>query len=346
MVARGLGHRLRDFGFSEKEVAVYRAVLELGEAKPSEIASAADVSTRYAYEVGEKLEERGFVTVHDQVTPTTMRAVPPGESIRRLTEELAALEPALRERYEAPSENTLEVELIKTTSALRKRMRELTAAAKERIVLAIPPAGLEHLEADLRAARERGVFVLLILVHTEKTVDVSELADVARIDADITTGLLGIDQAKTVVMTADMVARTNTDDRAISCSDERIARLMFSGFMGDMWLMADEYYRAEPVELPATFECFWSAVLHTTLHLQGGGSINADVTGTATDGDAPIEISGAVLEVKQTLLDPVTSDFPGEQAIVVDAASDTYSVGGTQAFREDIRASELTLRAG
>lgn len=52
---------LKEFGFKEKEAAVYLGLLELGEAKAHEISLKARVSRPTTYEVLEKLKEDGFV---------------------------------------------------------------------------------------------------------------------------------------------------------------------------------------------------------------------------------------------------------------------------------------------
>lgn len=341
---RSLERRLRDFGFSEKEAAIYRAVLELGEAKPSEIASKAEVSTRYAYEVGERLEERGFLTVHDQVTPTTIRARQPEEAIEGLAGELAALEPVLRERYEEPSENTLEVQIIKTRMTLHKRLTELIEKAEQEIVLAIPAAALDELEASLKAARERGVFVLLIAIAPSDGFDVPDVADVVRVNRHYETGVLATDYAISVVMTADMVTKTNTDDRAIACLDGRLTRLMVSGFIGDMWLMGEELSHVRPAPLPASFRHFREAVLHATLHKRANTDCVAEVRGEHVRSGDPLTVTGRITEIKQTLVEPISSDFPGEQSVLLDLGDSDIWVGGSRAFLEDVKAHEVILQ--
>lgn len=52
---------LKEFGFKEKEAAVYLGLLELGEAKVHDIARKAKISRPTTYEILEKLAEGGFV---------------------------------------------------------------------------------------------------------------------------------------------------------------------------------------------------------------------------------------------------------------------------------------------
>jgi HTH-type transcriptional regulator, sugar sensing transcriptional regulator len=52
---------LKEFGFKEKEAAVYLGLLELGEAKAHEVARKAKISRPTTYEILEKLKEDGFV---------------------------------------------------------------------------------------------------------------------------------------------------------------------------------------------------------------------------------------------------------------------------------------------
>lgn len=341
-----LDRYLREFGFSEKEIAVYRTVLDLGEAKPSEIASAADVSNRYAYEVGERLERRGFLVVHDHLTPTIIRARPPAEVIDGLEAELAGLGPVLHERYQAPDQGQVEVQVIKTRNTLQRRMRELIDSAEREVDLAMPPAVIDDVAEELVDARERGVLVIMVIGDEGEAPDVGDLADVARIGQFGQTGLLSIDMSTTVVASETMLTRTNTPERAIACFDDRLSRLICSGFTGNIWMLANEHHCTDPRALPATFEYFRTGVLHAALHRRAGADLSATVRGYRSSSGDSVTLDGEVTAVKQSLIDPATSDFPGEHGLAIETSDGPVSVGGAKAVLEDVRAEELTLRRG
>lgn len=344
MGERSLSSRLQAFGFSEKEAAVYEAVLAFGEAKASEVASAADVSTRYAYEVAESLEDRGFLRVHDYETPTTMEALPPEEVIADLTADLTDLKPVLRDRYDSPSEEPQDVEVMRTRITLTKRIRSLIDTAESELALSLPVGALEDFADDLRAARERGVLVMLIVTHYETPPDVSDIADLVRIEEYSKTSVVAADARAAMVMTANMLMQTNTDDFALACYDSRIGRLGFSGFIGNVWLRADEYHIADPVDLPATFDHIRHAVLHATLHRRAGTDLTVDVEGRWVDANEPVSIEGRLIDTTQGLIEPRSASFPSEMSLRLETEQGEVTVGGWDAYLEDIEMRTITIR--
>lgn len=339
----GLDRRLQDFGFSDKEAAVYRSLLQLGEAKPSEIASAANVSTRYVYAVGERLESRGFVTVNDHVTPTVMRALPPDEVIEGLQNELSDLESALRSEYDETERAEMRVEVIKTTMTLRRRLRTQIDRASEWISLCIPTVALADIGAELREARNRGVLVMLALGRSTGTPDVEGMADLVRITPEHSVAMASVDNRCGIVATADMLERSNTLDRAILCADHRLGQLIHAGFMGTVWMVADEHYVRDPSALPETYSRLQPAIIDATLHQRQGTSIGARVEGVSRNTGDRVELTGPVVDIRQSLVAPPNGRIPTEATLVVDSNDGRVPVG-TSGFSENgINAESVQL---
>lgn len=343
MSERTFVRRLRDFGFSQKEAAVYRSLLELGEAKPSQIATAANVSTRYVYEVGERLQSRGFVTVDDHVTPTVMSAIPPGHVIEGLRDELEDLEPILREQYEAPGRAEMHVEVIKTSMALKKRARTAIEEATDVIGVSLPQASLATFAESLKEARRRDVLVLLVLEEPPTGVDIREIADVVRIDSANSMGIVAADERWSIVMSAVMLERSNSGERSIVCADESIGQLIFGGFIGTVWSGAEEVHVPEPATLPETYTTPRRAVLDGALHLRDGISMEAEIEGFREASDERIQTIGTVVDIHQSFVEPTKIGCPFDMQMVIDTADERIRVGPSRSPATEIDVESIRL---
>ena len=345
MTGGGFERRLKDFGFSEKEAAVYGTLLRLGEAKPSQIASTAEVSTRYVYAVGERLEKRGFVTVNDHVTPTVMRALPPEEVIEGLRAELADLETSLRSKFEAPDQAEMSVEVLKTTMTLRKRLRTHIDRAAESVVLSIPAVALADIAAELREARERDVLVQLVLDRSMGIPAVSGLADLVRTRPRGPLAMAAIDGTTGLVTTSEMLERSNSGDQAFLCSDRQMGQLLVGGFMGTIWLVADEHFTREPAALPATYTSIYQAIVDAALYQRHNTEIHAEITGYNEEHGGSVELDGPVVDVRQAFVEPATGRRPTEAVLVIETTDGTVEVAEHQSHADQIEPTEVTFVA-
>ena len=101
----------------------------------SALAEAAGVSKRYVYSASEELEARGFVTVNDHVTPTTIRANPPGEVVDRLANDAQSMRPALEARFSRAETATEPFEVVKSRVTVVKRIRRAVGEATEEVTV-------------------------------------------------------------------------------------------------------------------------------------------------------------------------------------------------------------------
>jgi sugar-specific transcriptional regulator TrmB len=76
--------KLQELGFSEKEVVVYLALLEMGSAIASDIAKKAKLNRSTTYVILESLEKRGLISVTDRRGATLYNSTPPEQLIQYL----------------------------------------------------------------------------------------------------------------------------------------------------------------------------------------------------------------------------------------------------------------------
>ena len=344
-----LARLLERFGLSEKEVDTYLAILEHGASKASTIADAADVSKRYVYSISEELEARGFVEVDDHAVPTVIRPVQPERVVDRLSRSVEEIEPEIRSRYTATAETGQQFEVIKSRQTVIKRIQNLLSNAETEVTLSMPASVIPHVRETLEATVDRGVLVLLLLGATgDEEVDLASVAGVASTvrtwDALVPT-MLTVDRRHGLLTPSQMLTNSRRDTRAIAISQEQLVPVFIGSFLANYWPVAEERYVATPDELPRTYEGFRNAVFQIALHRATDTRIEATIVGEPVgDRDLPAELTGEVTGVRQSLVRPVTSTLPVENAFELTVDGEQLSIGGGGAFLEDVEATSVTLR--
>lgn len=131
-------------GLSNWEARTYLAVLDLGEAKASEIASEARISRGRIYDILERLRAKGVVDAIP-TNPRSFRGVPPGRLIeqhqfelRLQAEELARMGEVLRARPTRHASRVMhdrtQVALLQGRKAALSKFREFVDSATREIV--------------------------------------------------------------------------------------------------------------------------------------------------------------------------------------------------------------------
>jgi len=337
---------LREFGLSDKEIDTYLTILDHGEAKASVVADDAGVSKRYVYSVSEDLEERGFVSVNDYAVPTTIRAVPPEQVVETLSKSVEQMGPALQSRYSHVAPQSEEFEVIKARATVLKRITALIREATKEVTLSLPHDHLPEVAEELRDAVDRGVLVLLVVTGVDPGGDLAldGLATTARAWVEPMPTMITADRSHSLVAPPQMIARSNSGERAIAFTQRQLAPVLIGSFFGNYWPMAEEVYVADARELPETYGDFRQAVLQATLHLRAGTDLAATVRGRPLNAeDGPDEIAGRVAAVRQGLVEPANNSFPVEASLVIETVAGRYVVGGEGAFLEDFEAEEVRL---
>ncbi|WP_226006818.1 TrmB family transcriptional regulator [Natrinema salinisoli] len=339
---------LKRFGLSEKETDTYLAILEHGESKASTIADAADVSKRYVYSISEELEERGFAEVDDHSVPTLIRPVEPETVIERLTDSVEEIEPELQSRYTTTERSGEQFEVIKSRQTVLKRIETLLSNAETEVTLSLPAEILPRIRSTLEETVDRGVLVLLLLGATEGDQDIASLAGTASTvrtwDALVPT-MLTVDGRHGLLAPSQILTTSTSDTRAISLSQDQLVPVLAGSFLANYWPTAEERYVTTPRDLPCSYEGFRNAVFQIALHRATDTRIEASITGSAVgERDLPSSLSGEVVDVRQSLVRPVTSTLPIENAFELEVDGERYTIGGTGAFLEDYEAESVTIR--
>ncbi|GAB3701750.1 TrmB family transcriptional regulator [Halorubrum pallidum] len=343
-----LREQLKSFGFSDKEVDTYTALLAHGEAKASDIAQSAGVSKRYVYNVFSHFEERGLVEMRDHETPTTARAVDPSTVVEQLSDRLSSLEEQLEAIHEPDPDVDRRYEVIKSNSTVRKRIARLIRSADNEVNVSVPASLLPDLAEDLEAAVDRGVFTL-VLVNDDGTESVPEAAlqgigDVARVWEHAGPILVCVDRRHGLFSPLEVIVGNASDQQAIGFTEDRLSPLLVGSFLGNYWPLAEEVYVHDPDDLPATYDRFRHAVLAATLHRRRGRELTAEMeVRSANSRDDYQTRRGRVIRVKQKLVRPATNSVPIENSLVVTDGEDHYTVDGPGAITETFEARTVTL---
>ena len=342
--------QLKLLGFSDKEIDTYTALLSQGEAKASDIAQAAGVSKRHVYNRLGHFEERGLIEINDHEKPITARAIDPSIVIKQLSEQLSSLEKQLEEIHQPDTNIDRRYEVIKSNATVRKRISELIQDADNEVNLSLPATLISDLADVLRDAVDRGVLTL-ILVNTDgsetvSTDDLRGLGHVVRVWEYTGPILVCIDRYHGLFCPPEIVVSGQSEQQAISFTEDRLSPLLVGSFLGNYWPLAEEVYVHEPDPLPMTYDRFRHAVLNAALHKQQDIELFAEIEARSTqsrDEHAYETRRGHICEINQKLIKPTTNTIPIENSFVIDDGEDTYSVGGPGAILEDLEARTITL---
>lgn len=347
-----LRRELARWGFSDAEIDVYVAVLSMGEGPASEVGDRADVSARHVYRVCERLEERGLVDVDEHVQPTRVRARPPTVVQDVLDESCATMGEEIQSRYARSPEETTDIDVIKRQPTVLARAATMVAEARRWLILVAPPDVVETLEAELAAAVDRDVLVLLSTTVDSLSADhpLEELATVVR-TRDGPMGFqdvgLGVDKVRSLMVSSS--ARLDDEQRytpAVYFDDETLGVRSNDGLFGVEWRLASEHVVPDPVALPHESTFFRGTVLHAAVHLRHGSPLRASVEGRSIETDRVATVDGAVVEVRQGMVEPYDQTFLGERTLVLETDEGRVTVGGPPATVEDYAADGVTLYAG
>jgi len=338
--------RLQQYGLSRTEAETYLAVVEQGPATARTVAEAAGVSKSYVYDICDSLADDGFVTVDDHRTPTVVRATPPTDAFDALKRELDTLETAVQARYEDSSPDDHSFEVIKSRPTIIKRLKQHIEAADCEVVLQIPADLVPDIRDTLRRARERGILVLLTLSDDDATEpELEGVASAVRLGLEGAPSLVATDQQRGFVSPATMLSWDHDETNAITFTQEAVAAVLVGSYLGNYWPIGEEVLVSRPPSLPARYDMFRPVVFTTALALRAGDSLVADLYARPTGSDDDFEmITGAVVDIRQNLVEPHDSDFGFENSLVVDTGHERITVGGYGAFLEDYEVKHTTLR--
>ena len=338
-----LREELSVFGLSDTEIETYLALLAQGEASTSTVADATDVTQRAVYNIAERLDERGLVRVNDHASPTTIRALPPGEAIQNLSDRLDAIRPSLEARFNETQPQAPEIQMVKSRETALKRLRKAISSAQHEILVAVPAEVYPEIETELRAASDRDALVFLLLGAVDEIDgDGSEFAgtaDAVRYWEESLPLVYTVDDQSAMIGDSDLVIGSHTDHEAVTVSQSDLSGSILGMYFSAYWPAATELYVTEPDPLPKRYDWFRQATLHARLHGQADVELYADVE--TQNGSL---LSGPITEIRQAFVEPTSNDFTLETSFLVDTEAGVVSVGGRGSFIEDYQAKTVRLR--
>lgn len=354
MSADTLRDHLRTFGLSAKEIDAYLAVLRAGEATTGEVSTAADVSQGYVYEIAEALVERDLVVVDETASPTVLRARPPEEALGTLSSRLEELREGVESLYTAPADSGAAVEIVHSRATVRNRIQRSLADATEEAVLVAPTPEVTHLEDELAAARDRGVFVYLLAVtplSATGAVDWPVAADVVRTWDAAPPVTVIVDERRGIFGPHGILTGRHGDDYALSFSQREVAGGFLGNVVANFWPMGTERHVTDADPLPAAYDHLRTAATNAALHRAAGRDLLADVTLVDIESDTEERHERApVVGVRQNLVGEPTNDFPMENSLVFELPSGRVAAGnvggGIGPFYEGYGASSVRLYEG
>lgn len=347
-----LRQELKRWGFSDAETEVYLAVLETDQARVSEVAERADVTSRHVYRIAERLEERGLVAVDDHLQPTVLRATPPDEVAAIMDSSHGTILEEIEARFAEPSNPIGNVEILNHKPAVLERCRSMMENAEEWLLLVARWDLVADLADDLAAATERGI---LTLVVTEDEADVDgralgDIASVVRIWDDLETwdeAGLGADYFESLYVIPDEEgASAGSFSPAVYVEQRNLTPRITASLLGNEWRLGEEISVPEPVELPHTFDSFATSLVHAALHRRDGVSLRATVEGQSTDTGERETLSGDVVDVLQGMVEPARKTFSLERVLSLDTGEEEQgevSIASPGATIEDYVAHSITL---
>ncbi|SEP18726.1 Sugar-specific transcriptional regulator TrmB [Halogranum amylolyticum] len=347
-----LREELGDFGFSDKEIDVYLALLSRGEATTGTISEDADVTQQSVYSITDRLEDRGLVRVNEHASPKTIRAVPPAESMAALTNRIDSITPVLEDRFNDTQPQTPELKIVKSQKTAVKRLRDAVSNAQREVVVAIPKHIYPEIEQELQAALERDVLVILFMQgvddYQEARNRYAGAADVVRCWSESFLFLFAVDTQSpdcstseaALIGDAQLLSGAHNLGDGVAVSEQHLTGSIRGMFFGALWPTGTEVSVTTPDQLPKTYPWFWQAVLQAMVHQQSGTDLWAEVE--TTDGET---LAGPISRIRQALVEPPTNDFTLETSLFLETDVGEVSIGGQNSIIEDYEASSITLQS-
>lgn len=250
-------------------------------------------------------------------------------------------------------------EALPDRASTLEQIAALIEGATEEVALSVPAAALDELEEELRDAVDRGVLVVLLVSGDEKLTAArfEGIANVARIWSKEAPLLATIDYQWGVMAPSAILTDTESDG-GIVLEHRQLTFVLMGSFFGNYWRLATQVFAADPAPLPRTYTNIRQAVFQASLLLDADTDTDVHVTAEArpVGVEAFDTVEGRLVDVRQSLLEPVRESFAIENALILercpagdDSEDDTegerITLGGMGAFVEEFRTRSVTLSA-
>lgn len=342
-----LKERLRRLGLMDKEVQVYLAVLENGSSTVNDIVELTDVSKRYVYTITEDLEDRGFISFNDTVTPAIITPTSPEHVRAELSDEVDRLYRDIQIRFDSSRINTNEFQVLKSRETIIQRIRELITTAEDQILLSMSAITLPYINEVLRDALDRDILTLTLVFSPrgepeELDIDIQNVGHVVRYQQSNIPIMLAVDRSKSLVAPRGAIVRPDSPVQSVVFRQSYLERIVFHSFLLNYWNrnINEQIYTRKPDELPAEYTNIRQAVVEAALHQEQGKELVAQVEGHSTETRDYHQFSGHVEKVQQNIVEPTTGDDigPAVTNFHIQTGNETVTVGGQGAHIEDYSA--------
>ncbi|NHX35623.1 MULTISPECIES: HTH-type sugar sensing transcriptional regulator TrmB [Halolamina] len=325
------------FDFGEYEIEAYLAVLEHGRLSATEIAERTDIPQPRVYDTVRSLAEHGFVELQES-RPMKVLAVDPEEAFGGVRSSLDDLVSGLEQRYTAPARDAEAVTLIKSPATIERYLREIVESAEYELLLSLTPDLLAEFESALRAKREAGVTIELLVSPTAEVPDADayEYTDVAttvRSRRGVTTPVAAVADGQ-FSLYATREALHGGEERYGVVFNRSELGFLVSGFVSTVLWASGETLAVTPErELPRRY----ASLRRCVEELQAlSGPLRASVEGRDVLTGEPRDVSGEVV-------DTTLNDEESIAAFTVETDDGPVRVGGRVAALEDVEAHEIEI---
>lgn len=351
MDTEALTETLRDAGLSPYQADAYVALLELGAASATEVATESGVPAPRIYDVLRNLEEAGYVETYE-VGNLRARAHAPADALEDLKERARRFEEAAAEvedRWEQPELESNQASILKQFRTVFDHAERVVERAENQVQLSVTPDQFADLRPTLVEARERGVHVKAS-VHTHPDEDAPS--------PDLFEG--ACTEARHRSLPAPFVVLA---DRSHTCFSPHAESFTEYGvlvrdqvhtdvfqwyYLTCLWELWEPIYSARTTEPPVTYVDIRQCVHDLEPLLDAGATLHARVEGRDLQTGEPCELAGTIADVTSRAGPPSrTTDhvlrLAGQVTVVVETDDGPVTVGGWSAVLEDVEAIRITV---
>ena len=325
------------FDFGEYEIEAYLAVLEHGRLSASEIADRTDIPQPRVYDTVRSLADHGFVELQES-RPMKVLAIEPEEAFGGVRSSLDDLVTGLEQRYTAPARDAEAVTLIKSPATIERYLGEIIESAEYELLLSLTPDLLAEFEAELRAKREAGVTIELLVspaaeVPDPDEYDYTEVATTARSRRGVTTPVAAVGDGS-FSLYATRGALSGGPERYGVVFNRSELGFLVSGFVSTvLWASGETLATTPDRGLPRRYASLRRCVEEIRAL---DGPLRATVEGRDVLTGEPRDVCGE-------LTDTTLNDEESVAAFTVETDDGPVRVGGRVAALEDVEAHEITI---
>ncbi|TYT61500.1 TrmB family transcriptional regulator [Natrialba swarupiae] len=339
---------LEEGGLTSYQTDAYLTLLDRGMASVTEVANNSSIPSSQIYDVLRALEDKGYIETLEQDT-LHARPVDPEHVLEDLRERGSLLVEAadeIEERWQRPEMSDHYMTVFKSEDTVVRRAKEQIDEAEIGIEVACQIEQFERLKPNLKAAKERGV-VIKIVVYCPN--DPSELLEenlepyASEVRACYIPGpfVAVIDHTKTCY-TPNM---RPSEPFGLVFDDPLLSFIFHWFFQICQWAIWEPILpRHDP---PTSYVSIQGFIRDIGPLFLEGASLEISVEGIVPETGEDRTISGTITEVvypgryRNEL--PTYERLGGKAAMAITTTDGTYTIGGWGAVFEDLAAKVITL---